>query len=60
MCFEVMMATIMVWVCAFGLCEELLREIESKFKRVMFYGFTAVCVTGFLASHKNVNICSLM
>lgn len=60
MCFEVLLATIVLWVAVFGLCDMCANMLETKQQQGLLYGLLAMAVMAFLASHDNVTVCSLM
>ena len=60
MCFEVLIATIFLWVSIFGLSDIVMELVEVKWKRAGVYALLAVSVALFLVFHKNVSVCGLM
>ena len=60
MCFEVLMATILLWVAVFGMCDLAMELVEAKWKRAAFYLGLALSVLVFLILHRNVSVCGLM
>tara|TARA_B100001540_G_scaffold155612_2_gene137703 strand:+ start:4483 stop:4677 length:195 start_codon:yes stop_codon:yes gene_type:complete len=60
MCFEVLLATIVLWVAIFGLCDICASMLENKQQQGTLYGLLAVSVFAFLLTHDNVTVCSLM
>lgn len=60
MCFEVLLATIVLWVAIFGLSDICASMLENKQQQGVLYGLLAVLVFAFLLTHDNVTVCSLM
>mgnify|MGYP004037639041 CR=1 FL=1 len=60
MCFEVLIATIFLWVSIFGISDIVMGLVEQKWKRAGAYTLLAVLVALFLGFHKNVSVCGLM
>ena len=59
-CAEVLTATILLWVSVFGLCEEVLKMVQSASSRILFYFVLGVGVLVFVFFQKGVTSCSLM
>lgn len=60
MCFEVLFATILLWVAVFGLADLVMELVEARWKKASFYVGLALSVLVFLLLHKNVSVCGLM
>ena len=59
-CWQTLMATILVWVCVFGVVDTAVHCIEKKIHQVYAYICLLVTVVVFLISSREVTICSLM
>ena len=60
LCFEVLLATVLLWVAIFGLFDLLVEWMDNKSRRGALYMLLALCVLGFLAMHNSVSVCALM
>ena len=60
LCFEVLLATVLLWVAIFGLFDLLVEWIDNKGRRGALYLLLGLGVLGFLATHKSVSVCALM
>ena len=60
MCFEVLMATVFLWVAVFGLTDIVREHIPKLWQQALMYVVVGVGVLVFLATHKQVNVCMLM
>lgn len=59
-CVEVLLATIVLWVSVFGLCEEALRVVEKPTTRVGIYAAMGFTVILFVYSKHGLTSCTLM
>ena len=60
MCFEVLMATVFLWVAVFGLTDIVREHIQKQWQQALMYVVVGVGVFVFLATHKQVNVSKLM
>jgi hypothetical protein len=60
MCFEVLLATVFLWVSIFGLFDVAVSMMECKKKHAAVYVVVGGSVLVFLATHESVSVCSLM
>ena len=59
-CAEVLIATILLWVSVFGLCEEALRRVEKTEVRVSIYVLLGISVISFVQTQRGLSSCTLM
>tara|TARA_Y100000361_G_scaffold82019_1_gene72584 strand:+ start:472 stop:666 length:195 start_codon:yes stop_codon:yes gene_type:complete len=60
MCFEVLLATILLWISLFGLADQLASRLPDEQARCAFYAGVGGLVLVFLLTHRDVNICTMM
>ena len=60
LCLELLIATILLWVGVFGLCEEALRLVTRADCRVAVYTSIVLIVALFIHSKHGVSSCTLM
>lgn len=60
MCFEILIATVLLWVCVFGLADITVSHFSTDRERVLFYLGVGFAVLVFILTHPGVNVCSLM
>lgn len=59
-CVEVLLATIILWVSIFGICDEALRVIEKPTTRISIYAGMGCLVTLFVYLNHGLTSCTLM
>ena len=59
-CFEVLMATIALWVALFGFCDVLVSKLEHDISKLAVYTVLAFFVLVFVYVNDSINMCTLM
>ena len=60
MCFEVLFATILLWISLFGLADQLASRLPDESARCAFYAGVGGLVLVFLLTHRDVSVCAMM
>jgi predicted membrane channel-forming protein YqfA (hemolysin III family) len=60
MCFEVLLATIMLWISLFGISDHFIAKIEKDEIKLIVYAMMALMVLVFVYASNHINACALM
>ena len=60
LCFEVLLATVVLWVAIFGMFDIIVSMLDSQKQKGVLYVVMALGVIGFLMTHESVSVCALM
>ena len=60
LCFEVLLATVVLWVAIFGMFDIIVSMLDSQKQKGVLYVMLALGVIGFLMTHESVSVCALM
>jgi hypothetical protein len=60
MCLELLVATILAWAGLWGCVDELIRQIESAYRRVALYLLLCIVPLLVVTLQNHVSVCSLL
>lgn len=60
LCFEVLLATILLWVAIFGVIEELMQHFGKSNHRLFFYCILGSLVGCWVHEKHHISFCTLM
>lgn len=60
LCFEVLFATILLWVAIFGVMEELMQQFGKSNYKLLFYCLLGFFVTCWVYEKQHISFCTLM
>ena len=60
LCFEVLLATVLLWVAIFGVVDEMMQRLDKTNYRLGFYCILGILVACWVYETQRISFCTLM